>query len=312
MLDPVRLLLLRELADRGTMTAVAAACGYTSSAVSQQLATLERESGTRLFERAGRRVRLTAEGRRLAGHARTVLAALQAAEDGLRAADTPRGPLAVGCFATMAAARLIPALAVARVRHPQLRLTVHEWEPPEAVAALREGRCEVAVRYAYDLDPEPEPVDLDVHPLAVEPLLLAVPEGHPVAAAAAAAAVDLRELAGAEWIAGSRADSDRTLVERACAIAGYRPRITHTADDYHLVLRMVAHGLGVALVPRMAVRAYGGGAGAGTAFPGVALREVSTVPLTRRITALTRPASAGDPAVRALLDLLRSAEDPSA
>jgi DNA-binding transcriptional LysR family regulator len=92
MLDPVRLLLLRELADRGTMTAVAAACGYTSSAMSQQLAALEREAGVRLLERAGRRVRLTHEGRRLVAHARIVLGALETAEHDLRAADTPRGP----------------------------------------------------------------------------------------------------------------------------------------------------------------------------------------------------------------------------
>src|SRR5688500_5719897 len=137
MLDPTRLFLLRELADRGTMTAVASACGYTSSAVSQQLATMEREAGVRLFERAGRRVKLTAEGPRLVGHARIVRAALDAAQSDLSAPDPPRGPVAIACCSTMAAVHLVPAMAEARTRYPRLHIALHELEPPEAVDALR-------------------------------------------------------------------------------------------------------------------------------------------------------------------------------
>ncbi|MBR7837907.1 LysR family transcriptional regulator, partial [Actinospica durhamensis] len=153
MLDPVRLLLLRELADLGTMTAVAAACGYTSSAVSQQLAVLEREAGVRLLERVGRRVRLTHEGQRLVAHARIVLSALESAERDLRAADTPRGPTALACFSTFAAVYVIPALVAAREQYPDLHISLQELEPPEALAALRARSCEVAVCYSYNLTP---------------------------------------------------------------------------------------------------------------------------------------------------------------
>src|SRR5688500_5526849 len=133
MLDPHRLRLLCELARRGTMTAVADACGYTSSAVSQQLATLEREAGIRLYERVGRRVRLTAEGHRLAERAQAALDVWESLETDLHAARTPRGPVRVASFATAAALRLVPAFAAARAAFPDLRPVVRELEPQEAL-----------------------------------------------------------------------------------------------------------------------------------------------------------------------------------
>ncbi|SEL17022.1 LysR family transcriptional regulator [Streptacidiphilus jiangxiensis] len=301
MLDPIRLLLLRELADRGTMTAVAAACGYTSSAVSQQLAVLEREAGVPLLERAGRRVRLTHEGERLVAHARIVLAALESAERDLRAADTPRGPVDLACFSTFAAVHVVPALITARELHPELRISLHELEPPEALDALRERRCEVAVGYTYNLTPAPAPPEFEVHPLAVEPVLLAVSAGtDPAAPDADAGPVDLRRLADVPWIVGSREDGSTALVRRVCAIAGFTPRIGHAVDDYQLVLRMVAHGLGVALVPRLAALAHSPG-------PGVRLRSIAGPEPTRSVHAWTHPSSAARPAVDAVLALLRSA-----
>lgn len=291
MLDPVRLRLLCELAHRGTMTAVGVACGYTSSAVSQQLATLEREAGVRLYERAGRRVRLTPEGHRLVRHARAVLDALEVAEADLRAAETPRGPLRVASFATAVAARLLPAIAAARVTYPDLRLVVQELEPAEAVEALRDGLCEVAITYTYSLIPQPLPPGLRVETLGTEPVLLALPADHP--------ATDLDMLRAEEWIAGSRLGADHELAERACAMAGYVPRITHAADDYGLILRMVQQGIGCALVPELAADLYG--------IPsGVRLLPVSAVRLARHTHAVTRSAATAAPAIRALMDLLRA------
>ncbi|MCW2932224.1 MAG: LysR family transcriptional regulator [Actinomycetia bacterium] len=298
MLDPVRLLLLRELADRGTMTAVAAACGYTSSAVSQQLAVLEREAGVQLLERAGRRVRLTHEGLRLVAHARIVLGALETVERDLRAANTPRGPIDVACFSTFAAVHVVPALVAARERYPDLQVSLHELEPPEALSALRARRCEVAVCYSYNLTPTPTPAELTVHPLAVEPVLLALPTDHTCAPATDGRAVDLRRLTDAPWIVGSREDGSAALVRRACAIAGFPPRITHAVDDYELVLRMVAHGLGVALVPQLVAHAHG-------PSPDIALRPVANTDLTRAVYAMTHSSLGARPAVDAVLDLLR-------
>lgn len=214
------------------MTAVGAACGYTSSAVSQQLATLEREAGVRLYERAGRRVQLTAEGHRLVRHAQAVLDAIEVAEADLRAAATPRGPLRVAAFATAAAARVLPAFATARAAYPELRLEVRELEPDDAVEALRERQCEIAVTYTYSLlPPAAPPPGLRIETLGDEPVVLALPTDHPATA--------LGMLAEDEWIAGSRLSADHELATRVCATAGFAPRITHAADDYGLVMRMV-------------------------------------------------------------------------
>jgi DNA-binding transcriptional LysR family regulator len=298
MFDPVRLLLLRELADRGTMTAVAAACGYTSSAVSQQLAVLEREAGVKLLERVGRRVRLTHEGRRLVAHARIVLGALETAERDLRAADTPRGPIDVACFSTFAAVHVVPALVAARERYPELRLSLHELEPPEALSALRARQCEVAVCYSYNLTPTRAPDELTVHPLAVEPVLLALPADHACASAMDQSPVDLRRLTDMPWIVGSREDGSAALVRRACAVAGFSPRIRHAVDDYQLVLRMVAHGLGVALVPQLVACTH-------DPSPDITLRAVANTDLTRAIYAMTHSSLGARPPVDAVLDLLR-------
>ncbi|MFI6184304.1 LysR family transcriptional regulator [Nonomuraea sp. NPDC051191] len=290
MLDPARLRLLREFAEHGTMTAVAEVCGLTSSAVSQQFAVLEREAGVPLFERAGRRVRLTAEGRRLVGHARVVLNALDAAEEDLRSASTPRGPVRVACFATAAADRLLPAIAAARVRHPELHVIMYELEPREAVETLRGGGCDLAIAFTYNLIPEEPPAGVSRRVLATEPILLALPAGHP----AADREVELPALREEPWIAGSLGTSDHEMLHRACALAGFRPNVVHTADDYALVLRMVGEGLGASLVPELVATVVG-------VPDGVVLRPVATMEITRTTHALVRTAT---PAVRAVLDLV--------
>ncbi|MFD8530055.1 LysR family transcriptional regulator [Streptosporangium canum] len=290
MLEPTRLRLLREFAEHGTMTAVGEVCGMTSSAVSQQLATLEREAKVALFERAGRRVRLTAEGQRLVRHANIVLNALDAAEEDLRAASTPRGPVRVACFATAAVHRLLPAIATARTRHPELRVVVHELEPHEAVGALRDGSCDLAIAFTYNLIPEDEPPGISRRLLGVEPILIALPAGHP----AATHEVDLCLLRDEQWIAGSQGTTDHEMLDRACALAGFHPNVIHTADDYALVLRMVREGLGAGLVPELVATVVG-------VPDGVALRRVSTVEITRTTHALVRTVT---PAVNAMIELL--------
>lgn len=290
MLEPTRLRLLREFAEHGTMTAVGEVCGMTSSAVSQQLATLEREAKVALFERAGRRVRLTAEGQRLVRHANIVLNALDAAEEDLRAASTPRGPVRVACFATAAVHRLLPAIATARTRHPELRVVVYELEPHEAVGALRDGGCDLAIAFTYNLIPEDEPPGISRRLLGVEPILIALPAGHP----AATHEVDLRLLRDEQWIAGSQGTTDHEMLDRVCALAGFHPNVIHTADDYALVLRMVSEGLGAGLVPELVATVVG-------VPDGVALRRVSTVEITRTTHALVRTVT---PAVNAMIELL--------
>jgi DNA-binding transcriptional LysR family regulator len=294
MFDLARLRLLRELAHRGTMTAVANAFGLTSSAVSQQLAVLEREARVALMERVGRRVRLTADGARLASHAEAILRAVEEAELDLRAAaESPKGTLEIACFSTFAKARLLPAVIAAQGRFPELRVVIHELESVDAIEAVRDGRCHLAVSFAYNLVPRPADVGgLVSQPLMEERVLLALPEPwrgeHDP--------IDLERLAHEDWIVGSRQPDDRRLAERACAVAGFAPRITHTVDDYDLLLRMVSAGFGVGFVPELGLR-----------FPSadaVVVRTPSGPPLRRGVHALTRSALIASPLIRAVLSEL--------
>jgi DNA-binding transcriptional LysR family regulator len=293
MFDLARLRLLRELAHRGTMTAVATAFGLTSSAVSQQLAVLEREARVALLERVGRRVRLTAEGTRLAAHAETILSAVEAAALDLKpGGETARGVLEIASFPSFAKARLLPAVIRARARFPELKLVIHELEPADAIEAVRDGRCDLAVSFAYNFAPRPEIAGLLAQPLMDEPVLLALPPRW----RRASDPVKLERLAKEDWIAGSREAEDRLLAERACAPAGFTPRITHTVDDYDLLLRMVSAGLGVGFVPELALRFSG-------AKP-IVIRSPAGAPLRRHIYMLTRRALASSPHLRALLSEL--------
>jgi DNA-binding transcriptional LysR family regulator len=290
MLDLTRLRLLRELARLGTMTAVAEALGQTSSAVSQQLAILEREARAPLLERIGRRVRLTAEGQKLAAHAETIMQAVEAAELDLRAArDVPDGTLEVATFPSFAKARLLPALQRLRQTWPGLTVTIREEEPIDSLDALREGRRDLVIDFTYSLTPRGDTAGLTVFTILEEPVLLALPADHPEGP------VNLRDLADADWIVGSRQSDDHRLAERACALAGFSPRIVHTIDDYDLMLRMVAAGLGVGFAPEMV---FG--------LPGVVARPVADLALSRRIQAVTRPTLANAARVKALIEALRA------
>jgi DNA-binding transcriptional LysR family regulator len=295
MFDLARLRLLRELSHRGTMAAVAAAFGMTSSAVSQQLATLERETRVALLERVGRRVRLTAEGVRLVSHAEAILQAVDAAEVDLRAAGKkPKGNLEIACFSTFAKVHLLPAVVRARDRFPELHVVIHELESADAIEAVRSGRCHVAVSFAYNMTPRPDVAGLVSQQIMEERVLLALPERWRIERDP----IGLERLATENWIVGSRQTDDRLLAERACAVAGFAPRITHAVDDYDLLLRMVSAGLGVGFVPELGLR-----------FPSAASVVVRTpggAALSRRVLALTRDALTGSPLVRALLSELGS------
>jgi DNA-binding transcriptional LysR family regulator len=295
MFDLTRLRLFRELAHRGTMTAAGAALGLTSSAVSQQIATLEREAKVKLLERVGRRVRLTAEGERLAAHAETILQAVERAALDL----TPErggiaGTLEIACFPTFAKACLLPAATRARRRHPGLVVVIRELEPVDAVEAVRNGPAHLAITFAYNLVPKPDIAGLVTYPLLEEPVLLALPkqgrrQPEPV---------PLARLVNADWIVGSRQTDDRRLAERACAIAGFAPRMSHTIDDYDLLLRMVEAGLGIGFIPELALRFSGA--------KSIAIRTASGPALRRTIQAVTRPALAASPLLAALLSELKA------
>jgi DNA-binding transcriptional LysR family regulator len=247
MLDVHRLRLLRELAYRGTIAAVAEALNYTPSAVSQQLAVLEREAGVPLLERTGRRVSLTATGRDLVAHAEEVLDRLEHAEAALAAArQGVTGTLRVGAFPSAARVLLPPALVALGREHPGLELMVDEFDPALAAEALRTNELDVALTHDYDLVPVPEHPALESTVLVAEPMYLAStrppdPPEDPVGA-----------FRGESWVMGRPGTLCRLAAERICQVSGFQPRVRHQSDDFPTVLALVAAGQGPAIVPRLA------------------------------------------------------------
>jgi DNA-binding transcriptional LysR family regulator len=293
MIDLKRLRLIRELALRGTMTSVAQALGLSSSAVSQQLAILEREVRQKLWEQIGRGVRLTPEGERLAARAEQIFQAVDAMEAEFQApAGESGGRLAVGCFPSFAKTRLLPAIVDLRDRRPGIAPALFELEPESALEALERGACDVAIIYRYNIVPRPVPENLHAVPLLEEPMMLALPKGNSVLSDP----VPLSRLAGADWIVGSRQSDDHVLLERACGWSGFIAKIGHSVDDYDLVLQMIAAGLGVGFVPE-SMRAA-------AARNDVALCRLQGPALTREVTALVRPALRRSPTLQAFLSAL--------
>ena len=242
-----RLELLAELSRLGSMRAVADVLGTTTSTVSQQLAVLAREMGTPLLEPAGRRVRLTPAGHRLAEHATTILAAVEAAQLDLQPGAEPNGTLRVAGFATAIRGYLLPVLTGLAASHPRVRVLVREHEPAEALRLLATDEADLALVYDYNL--APAPVDQATHstPLWTARWGLGVPAGEP-----ASGATTLQVFArfrGHDWIGNSRNSADEDVIRTLAAMAGFTPRITHQADSLDLVQDMITAGLGVGLLP---------------------------------------------------------------
>lgn len=243
MLDVRRLRLLRELAHRETITAVAEALSYTPSAVSQQLTALEREAGVPLLVRTGRRVTLTPAGTWLVRKSEVVFAALAEADAELaRIAEQLTGVLRIGAFPTAVRAMLTPALVALSRDHPGLELRVTELDPATAPAALRAETLDIALVQDYDYVPaDPDPA-LDTEPLLRETIYLAATE--------AGVPDDHRDR---PWILATPGTLCHTMTVRACEAAGFTPRVRHIADDFGTVLALVAAHQGVALVPELGV-----------------------------------------------------------
>jgi DNA-binding transcriptional LysR family regulator len=287
MLDVHRLRLLRELAYRGTIAAVAEALSYTPSAVSQQLSALEREAGLPLLERTGRRVTLTAAGRDLVAHAEEILDRLEHAEAALAAArQGVTGTLRVGAFPSAARILLPPALVALGRDHPKLELMVDEFDPALAAEALRTGELDVALTHDYDLAPVPEHPALDSAVLVTEPMYLASRWPPP-------SRIDpVGSLRGESWVMGRPGTLCRLAAERICQMAGFQPRIRHQTDDFPTALAFVAANQGPALVPRLATV---------NAPADVVLTPLSTM---TRISVAHRRGAGAHPAIAAFVDAI--------
>jgi DNA-binding transcriptional LysR family regulator len=297
MLSVARLRLLRELEARGTVTAVAQSLSFTPSAVSQQLARLEQETGVDLLERVGRGLRLTDAGRTLAAHAQAILAAVDVAESDLAAtAGAVRGHLRVGAFQSAALHLLVPALERLAAEEPQLDVEVVQADPEETIPALLLGDLDLVFLDEYDDSAPFMNPALDCEHLLSDELRLVLPGDDPLACRDT---IHLRELAEHRWASGKEGSVYANAVEAACRRAGnFVPRIAHRASDLLLVIRLVAAGQAVALLPDLI---------AADQNPRIAVRTIAGERLTRNIYTAVRRSSTRRPAVSAVRRALRDA-----
>ncbi|WP_018653464.1 LysR family transcriptional regulator [Actinomadura flavalba] len=297
MLDLGRLRVLRELKQRGTAGAVAEALGYSPSAVSQQLAQLQREVGVPLVERAGRRLRLTEAGEVLAERAGALLLDAERAEEAAHAASgRVGGVVRVAGFQTALLHVLAPALPGLAREYPDLTVEIVDEEFNRVLRELVSQEIDVVITDEYSHLPRPERPELHAEVLITEPMRVAFSERHPLAASGAPVA--MAELAGENWITGHVGTNHTDLLERAgVEFGGFRPRIRHRSNDLLVILAVVAHGGAVCLVPDLALAER---------TDGVVVRDLADAALHRRMVLWRRSGSDVRPSVRVLLDALRA------
>lgn len=248
MLDVNRLILLRDLAEHGTVTAVAGLHRVTPSAVSQQLRTLEAEAGAELLIREGRAVRLTTAGLALAAECEHVISALERAHSTVLALDDQiTGDVVIGCFPSALSHLAIPLAALLSERHPRLHPRVVEAEPEESLPLLRRRELDLALIYRYDQLGLPSSTGARIRHLFDDPLVLAVPDEL-------LPSVERHGIAGVRdrpWIASPEPSRCRDVLLHICRSAGFTPEIVHSFRDLHTALSLVSAGLGVMVLPRM-------------------------------------------------------------
>jgi DNA-binding transcriptional LysR family regulator len=249
--DTAWLEVFREVAARGSLTATATALGYTQSAVSRQIAALERDTGTRLFDRLARGMRLTDDGRCLLGHAHVVLDRLHTARGDLAALHTlDAGRLRLGAFDTAEAALVPRALATFRAEYPRIDLSLTEANTPDLLAALDRDEIDLAIVSSYPGAAAIDETQYALRYLTEDPLLVALSAGHP---RAGERMLRLGDLAAESWIEGNPS-AVSALVE-ACLRAGFTPRIDFPVREWTAKQGFVAAGLGLALVPALGASA---------------------------------------------------------
>lgn len=290
MIEARHLRVLRAVSTTGSFSAAARELGCTQPAVSQQMKALESSAGTTLLIRTGREMRLTQAGEALVRHASGILAGLTAAEEEVAAiAGLRAGRVRLVSFPSGSSTLVPGALAALRAAHPGTRVSLVEAEPPRSVEMLRDGDCDIALAFRYGTQGA-EWDDLVVRPLLTDRLIGLLPDGHHLAGRPV---VGIDELAGEPWIAGCPR-CRRQLVE-VCEESGFTPRIDFATDDYPAVIGLVGAGLGVAVLPALAIESV---------RPRGA-RTVTVEPaIEREIVALTLPDLARVPAVAATLDQL--------
>jgi DNA-binding transcriptional LysR family regulator len=293
MLHTGRLRVLCEVVRRGSFSGAAEALSYTQSAVSQAVARLEAEVGAPLVIRDRRGVRPTAAGATLVEHAETILTQIETAEEELAAVLGVRGGrLRVASFPSAGATLMPLAVAIFRRGHPDVALTLAEGEPEEIAPRLRAGEFDLALLFDFPGVRERVGAGLRTVSLLEDPMHVALPADHPLAVKPRLKLADLRD---EDWVQTSEPSPCARHVVRLCLAAGFEPNVTFESDDYETVQGLVAAGVGVALVPRLALSHV---------HPRIVVRELSPRSPARKVVAATMAGPGVAPAARTMLRIL--------
>jgi DNA-binding transcriptional LysR family regulator len=294
MLNLSRLSVFREVVAHRSFSGAADALSYSQSAVSQAIATLEGEAGMPLLERSRDGARPTAAGAALAVHVNGILARMETAESELAAIAAGRGGrLRTASFPTAGATLMPQAIASFRASHPGVEVTLAEGEPEEIGPRLRSGEIDLALLFEFEGVGERLEAGIRRFPLLDDPLHLALPVSHPLASRRRLGLADLREEA---WVQTSANSPCARHVVRSCHAAGFEPRVSFESDDYQTVQGLVSAGVGVALIPRLALS---------SARKDIRIRELAPNSPVRKVFAATPRAAAVTAAVATMLDILR-------
>jgi DNA-binding transcriptional LysR family regulator len=292
MLNLTRLRVFKEVVQRGSFSAAAEALDYTQSAVSQAIARLEVETGASLLVRDRRGVRATAAGTTLLQHAEAILSQVQAAEDDLAAVLGVRGGrLRIASFPSAGSTLIPQAVAAFRHLHPGVELSLGEGEPDDITPRLRAGEFDLALLFEFPGD-EPHFRGLAMTPLIHDPMWVALPVDHQLARKHNLALIDLRN---EDWVQTSAQSACAQHVVSVCREAGFEPRVSFESDDYDTVQGLVSAGVGVALIPRLALSHR---------QPGLVVRKVAPENPARRVFAATPEEPAVAPAAQVMLEIL--------
>ncbi len=299
MFNVSRLNVFREVIASGSFSEAADALSYSQSAVSQAIATLEGEAGTTLIERSRGGVRPTVAGAALAGHVGGILAQMEIAETEIAAIAAGRGGrLRTASFPTAGATLMPQAIAGFRASHPGVELTLAEGEPEEIAPRLRAGEFDLVLLFEFEGVGERLGAGMRRFELFEDPLHLALRRDHPLAERKQLRLEDLRE---ESWVQTSAASPCARHVIRSCHAAGFEPTVSFESDDYQTVQGLVAAGVGVALIPQLALS---------TVRPDIRVRSLHPRSPVRKVFAATPRAAAATPAVATMLDVLRQASHP--
>jgi DNA-binding transcriptional LysR family regulator len=295
MLDLKRLRVLREVAEQGSFSAAAESLFVSQSAVSQQIAALEAEVGVPLLVRLRTGPVLTEAGELLVSHADAAICRLEHAERELaELAGLETGEVRVASFPSASGTLVVTAASAFRRRHPEVKLSIAEGEPETSIPELKRGRHDLAVVYDFELTPFEEDRDLELAPLLAEQMHVIVPKDHRLAERANTG-IRLEELESEPWLCGAGDGSCRNLTLRSCELAGFEPDVSFESNDYTVLQSLVAAGMGVTLLPDLALSSLN---------PGVTLIPVVPEPPVRRVWAATLQAGSRSAATEAMLEVL--------